>query len=55
MADEAVFTVWCNVDRLEQSGEISEFEARRWKREIFSVMLERDGLVGIIEEPLPVF
>ncbi len=41
MADEAVFPVWCYVDRLEQLGEISELEARRWKREIFSVMLQR--------------
>ena len=36
-----------------------EFEARRWKREIFSVMLERglepDGLVRIFEEPLLAF
>ncbi len=36
-----------------------EFEARRWKHEIFSVMLERglerDGLVRIFEEPVPAF
>ena len=36
-----------------------EFEARRWKHEIFSVMLERrlepDGLVGIFEKPVAVF
>ncbi len=41
MADEDVFPVWCHVDRLEQSGEITALEARRWKHEIFSVMLER--------------
>ncbi len=41
MADEAVFPLWCYVDRLEQSGEVTEFEARRWKHEILSVMLER--------------
>ncbi len=59
MADEDVFPVWCYVDRLEQSGEITEFEARRWKHEIFSVMLERglepDGLVRVFEEPVPEF
>ena len=56
MADEAVFPVWCYVDRLEQSGEITALEARRWKHELFSLMLERglepDGLVGIFEEPV---
>ncbi len=41
MADEDAFPVWCYVDRLEQSGEITALEARGWKREIFSVMLER--------------
>ena len=41
MADEDVFPVWCYVDRLEQSGEITDFEARRSKHEIFSVMEER--------------
>ena len=40
-AVQLLFPVWCYVDRLEQCGEISELEARRWKREIFSVMLER--------------
>ncbi len=49
--------MWCRVDRLEQSGEITALEARRWKYEIFSVMLERglepDGLVRIVEEPVP--
>ncbi len=59
MADEELFPLWCYVDRLEQSGEISELEAHRWKHEIFSVMLERglepDRLVKIIEEPVPVF
>ncbi len=56
MADEDVFPVWCYVDRLEQSGEITEFEARRWKYKIFSVMLERglepDGLGRVAEEPV---
>ncbi len=51
--------MWSYVDRLEQSGEITEFEVRRWKREMFSVMLERglepDGLVRIFEEPVAVF
>ena len=58
MADEAVFPLWCYVDRLEQSGKITGFEARRWKHEIFSVMLERglepDGLIGVAEEPVEV-
>ena len=59
MADEAVFPVWRYVDRLEQLGEITEFEAHCWKHEIFSLMLERglepDGLVRIFEEPVPAF
>ena len=59
MADEAVFPVWCRVDRLEQRGEITEFGARRWKYKIFSGMLERglepDGVVRIFEEPMPAF
>ncbi len=59
MADEDLFPVWCRVDRLEQSGEITEFESRRWKREILSVMAERglepDRLVRIFEEPVPAF
>ena len=46
-------------DRQEQLGKITELEARRWKHEIFGLMLERglepDGLVGISEEPVPVF
>ena len=59
MADDDLFPVWCRVDRLEQSGKITGFEARRWKHEIYSAMLERglepDGLVRIFEEPVPVF
>ena len=43
----------------QQSGEITALEARGWKHEIFSVMLERglepDGLVRILEEAVPVF
>ena len=54
-----LFPAWRYVDRLEQLGDMTEFEARRWKYEIFSVMLERglepDGLVGIFEGPVPVF
>ena len=41
MQDDEVFPAWCRVDRLEQSGKITALEARRWKHEIFSVMLER--------------
>ena len=49
MADEAVFPVWCYVDRLEQSGEISELEARRW---IFTSRAKRSAYVS---STLPLF
>ena len=51
--------MWSYADRLEQRGTITEFEARRWKHEIFSAMLERglepDRLVRIFEEAVSVF
>ncbi len=56
-AVQHLFPVWSYVDRLEQRGKITDLEAHRWKREIFSVMLERglepDGLARIFEEPMP--
>ena len=59
MQDEDLFPVWSYVDRQEQLGRITAFEALRWKHEIFSVMLERglepEGLVRIFEEPVAVF
>ena len=50
---------WRYVDPLEQLGAITALEARRWKHDILSVMVERgvesDGLVGIFEELVPAF
>lgn len=59
MRAEDIFPAWCDLDRLKSSDEISEFEARLKKYTLFRQMLERelepDGLVGIIEEPVPAF